>query len=67
VLARVARLLATILVLVFAWIFWAGERARRPSMPHRGDLGPSWVCWVARRGAHSAAVRAGSRACWARA
>jgi hypothetical protein len=56
------RFAAVVFLLVF-WIGWAVDRPLRTIMPKRGDMGPSWVCWLVRSGAHSAAVRAGSSSC----
>jgi hypothetical protein len=65
--ACVALLLATIMVLVFVWIFWAVDRSFSTIMPNRGAVGTFFGCLVARSVAHSAAVRAGSCSCCANA
>jgi hypothetical protein len=57
---RVALLLATIMVLLFRWIFGAVDWSFSPIRPNRGEVGISVVGLVARSVAHSAAVRAGS-------
>jgi hypothetical protein len=62
---RVALLLATIMVLLFLWIFWAVDWSFSTIMPKRGEVGTSLVWLLARSVAHSAAVRAGSKSCCA--
>ena len=57
---RVTLLLATVVVLLVFWIGRAMDRTFGTIMPKRGDVGVSCVCMVARRMAHSSAVRAGS-------
>jgi hypothetical protein len=57
---RVALLLAAVVVLLVLGIGGAVDRSLSTIMPTRGDVGPSFVCVVARRVANSAAVRAGS-------
>jgi hypothetical protein len=63
----VALLLATIMVLLCFWIFWAVDRSCSPIRPTRGDVGTFFGCLVARSVAHSAAMRAGSCSCCANA
>jgi hypothetical protein len=63
VFARMAWRFAAVVVLLVFWIGWAVDRPLSTIMPNRGDMGPSWVCWLVRSVAHSAAVRAGSRSC----
>jgi hypothetical protein len=67
VFERMAFLLATVMVLLVLWSFGAGDWSCSTIMPTRGEGGPSLVCWLARTVAHSAAVRAGSRSCCAKA
>jgi hypothetical protein len=55
----VARLLATVVVLLLCGIPRAMEGARRTLMPHRGDLPSACACVRVRSVAPSAAVRAG--------
>jgi hypothetical protein len=58
---RVAFLLATVILLLLFSIGGAVDRSLSTIMPTRGDVGPSFVCVVARRVANSSAVRAGSK------
>jgi hypothetical protein len=67
VLDRVALLLATIMVVLFLWIFGAVDGSFSTIMPKRGEGGTSWLCLVARSVANSSAVRAGSSSCCANA
>ena len=64
---RVAFLLAAVVCLLVFWIGWAVDRSLSTIMPKRGDVGPSLVCLLVRSVANSAAVRAGSIACCAKA
>jgi hypothetical protein len=67
VLERVALFLATVVFLLVLGISRAVDRSFSAIMPKRGDVGPSFECWVERRVANSSAVRAGSRSWWANA
>jgi hypothetical protein len=62
----VALLLATIVVLLFLWIFGPVDQSFSTIMPKRGDVDPPWVCLVARSVVNSAAVRTGSSSCCAK-
>jgi hypothetical protein len=61
----VALLLATVILLLLLGILRAVDRSLSTIMPKRGDVGPSFVCVVARSVVNSSAVRAGSSSCWA--
>jgi hypothetical protein len=67
VVDRVALRLATLMVLLFLGVFWAVDWSFRTIRPNRGEVGTSLGWLRARRGANSAAVRAGSRSCCAKA
>ena len=60
---RVALLLATVILWLLLGISRAMDRSLSTIMPKRGEVGPSFICVVARRVANSSAVRAGSK-CW---
>jgi hypothetical protein len=61
VFARVAFLLATVILLLVLGISWAVDESFSTIMPKRGDVGPCCVCVVAKRAANSSAERAGSK------
>jgi hypothetical protein len=63
----VAFLLTPVAFLLALGIGWAVDRSLRTLMPTRGDGGLSCGCVVARRIAHSSAVRAGRKFWWAHA
>jgi hypothetical protein len=67
VFERVAPLLTTVILLLLRGIPWAMEGSLRTIMPTKGDVAPSFVCFLVRSVAHSPAVRAGSSSCCAKA
>src|SRR5919197_72424 len=67
VVARMALLLATVILLLLFGIPRAMDGSLSTIMPTRGDVVPSIVCLLVRSVAKSPAVRAGSRSGWAKA